>query len=184
MISKYVYILSPILWLPDANSQLIGKDPDAGRDWEQEEKGTTEDEMARWHHRLNGRWVWVNSGSWCWTGRPGVLRFMGSQSQTRLSDWSDLIWNRLYDIWISIAVVVQSPSRVQLFTTPWTAACQTSLSFTISQSLLKLMSIESVMPSSHLILHHPLLLLPSIFPSIRVFSNELAICIRQPKYWS
>ena len=68
--------------------------------------------------------------------------------------------------------------------TPWTAACQASLSFTISQSLLKLMSIELVMPSNHLILCHPFLLLPSIFPSIRVFSNELALCIRWPKYWS
>ena len=66
----------------------------------------------------------------------------------------------------------------------WTAACQASLSFTISWSLLKLMSIESVMPSNHLILCHPLLLLPSIFPSIRVFSKELALCIRWPKYWS
>ena len=68
--------------------------------------------------------------------------------------------------------------------TPWTAARQASLSFTIFQSLLKLMSIESMIPSNHLILCHPLLLLPSIFPSIRVFSNELALCIRWPKYWS
>ena len=67
---------------------------------------------------------------------------------------------------------------------PWTAACQTSLSFAISQSLLKLMSIQSVMPSNHLILCHPLLLLPSIFPSIRVFSSESAPHIRWPKYWS
>ena len=80
--------------------------------------------------------------------------------------------------------VVQSLSRVQLFVTSWTAACQASLSFTISWSLLKLMSIESVMPSSHLILCHPLLLLSSIFPSIRAFSNELALRIRWPKYWS
>ena len=72
-------------------------------------------------------------------------------------------------------VVVQSLSRVQLFVTPWTAACQASLSFTISWSLLKLMSIESVMPSNHLILCHPLLLPPTIFPSIRVFSNESAL---------
>ena len=71
-----------------------------------------------------------------------------------------------------------------VFATPWTAAHQASLSFTISWSWLKLMSIESVMPSNHLILCHPLLLLPSIFPSIRVFSNELALCIRWPKYWS
>ena len=68
--------------------------------------------------------------------------------------------------------------------TPWTAACQTSLSITNSGSLLKLMSIETVMPSKHLIFCHPLLLLPSIFPSIRVFSNESALCIRWPKYWS
>ena len=68
--------------------------------------------------------------------------------------------------------------------TPWTIACQASLSITNSQSLLKLMSFESVMPSNHLILFHPLLLPPSIFPSIRVFSNELALPIRWPKYWS
>ena len=75
-------------------------------------------------------------------------------------------------------------SRVQLFATPWTAACQASLSITNSQSLLKLMSFESMMPSNHLILCHPLLLLPSIFPSIRVFFNESVPCIRWPKYWS
>ena len=80
--------------------------------------------------------------------------------------------------------VVQSLSCVWLFVTPLTAVCQASLSFTISQSLLKLMSIESVMPSSHLILCCPLLFLPSIFPSIRVFSNESALRIRWPKYWS
>ena len=79
---------------------------------------------------------------------------------------------------------IQSLSCVQFFATPWTAAHQASLSITISWSLLKPMSIESVMLSSHLILCHPLLLLPSIFPSIRVFSSELVICIRWPKYWS
>ena len=82
------------------------------------------------------------------------------------------------------SVVVQSLSRVRLFATPWAAAPQASLSFTVSQSPLKLMSIEPVMPSNHLILCHPLLLLPSIFPSIRVFSNELALHIRWIKYWS
>ena len=75
-------------------------------------------------------------------------------------------------------------SRVQLFATLWTAALQTSLSITNSRSLLKLMTIESVMPSNHLILCRPLLLLSSIFPSIRVFSNESVLCIRWPKYWS
>ena len=79
---------------------------------------------------------------------------------------------------------VQSLSRVRLFATPWIAACQASLSITNSQSSLKLMSIESVMPSSHLILGRPLLLLPSIFPRIRVFLNESALCIWWPKYWS
>ena len=81
-------------------------------------------------------------------------------------------------------VVVQLLSRVWFFVTPWPAAHQASLSFTVSQSLLKFMSIESVMPPNHLILCHPLLLLPSIFPSIRVFSSDLALCIRWPKYWS
>ena len=79
---------------------------------------------------------------------------------------------------------VQLLSHVRLFATPWTAACQASLSITNSWSLLKLMSIELVMPSNHLILCHPLLLPPSIFPSIRVFSNESVLCIRWPKYWS
>ena len=74
--------------------------------------------------------------------------------------------------------------RVQVFVTPWTAAHQASLSFIISQSLLKLMSIESIMLSNHLTLCHPLLLLPSIFPSIRVFSNDLALHIRWPKFWT
>ena len=79
---------------------------------------------------------------------------------------------------------VQSLSRVRLFVTRWTAAHQASLSITNSQSLPKPMSIESVMPSSHLILCRPLLLPPSIFPSIRVFSNKSVLCIRWPKYWS
>ena len=79
---------------------------------------------------------------------------------------------------------VQSLSHVQLFATPWTATCQASLSITNSWSLLKLMSIESVIKSNHLILCHPLLLPTSIFPSIRVFSNESVLPIRWPKYWS
>ena len=79
---------------------------------------------------------------------------------------------------------LQSLSRVRLFATPWTAACQASLSITNSRSLFKLMSIESVMQSNHLILCCPLLLLPSIIPSIRVFSNEWVLRIRWPEYWS
>ena len=92
-------------------------------------------------------------------------------------------------LWLSdeschLIVVAQSLSRVRLFVTPWTAGCQASLSFTVSQSLLRLTSIESVMPSNHLILYRPLLLLPSIFTSIRVFSNESVLHIMWPKNWS
>ena len=91
-------------------------------------------------------------------------------------------------LWIILAFiythVVQSLSCVQLFATPWTAACQASVSITNSPCLLRLMCTESVMPSNHLILYHPLLLLPSIFPSIRIFSNESVLHIRWPKYWS
>ena len=79
---------------------------------------------------------------------------------------------------------VQSLSCVRLFATPWTAACQSSLSITNSQNLLKLTSMESVMPSNHLILCRPLLLLPSVFLSIRLFSSESVLRIRWPKYWS
>ena len=85
---------TPILWPLDGKSWLIWKDPDAGKDWGQEEKGTTEDEMAGWHHWLNWRWVWVDSGSWWWTGKPGVLQFMGSQRVGH--DWeTELNWTEL-----------------------------------------------------------------------------------------
>ena len=91
--------------------------------------------------------------------------------------------NQLFHLLIIISSV-QSLSRIQLFVTPWTAARQASLSITISRNLLKLMSIKLLMPSNHLILCHLLLLLPLIFPSIRVFSNESVLGIRWPKYWS
>ena len=91
-------------------------------------------------------------------------------------------WLRWYLVDISTIRSVQSLSCVQLFVTPWTAASQTSLCIINSWSLLKLMSIKSVMPSNRLILCHPLLFLPSIFPSIRVFSNESVLRIRRPKY--
>ena len=75
----------PILWLPDAKNWIIGKDPDAGKDWRWEEKGMTEDEMVGWHHQLNGyKFKW-------WTGRPGTLKSTGSQSQTQLSDWTESV---------------------------------------------------------------------------------------------
>ena len=77
-----------ILWPPNVKNWLIWKDPDAGKVWRWEEKGTTEDEMVRWHHRLDG--LWASSGSWWWTGKPGVLQSMGSQ-RVGLSDWTELI---------------------------------------------------------------------------------------------
>ena len=111
-------------------------------------------------------------------GEPGGLPSMGSCRVGH--DWS-------YSAAAAeepVPTAVQSLSCVRLFANPWTAARQASLSITNSQSLLKLMFVESVMPFNHLILCHPLLLLPSIFPSIRVFSNESVLYIRWPKYWS
>ena len=85
----YVITFMRIFW------EVVGKDSGAGRDWGQEEKGTTEDEMAGWHHWLDGRWVWVNSRTWWWTGRPGVLRFMGSQRVGR--NWvTELNWTECF----------------------------------------------------------------------------------------
>ena len=100
--------------------------------------------------------------------------------------WTGLQFSFLFHSWYHYYQFssVQLLSRVRLFVTPWITACQASLSITNSRSLLKRMPIESVMPSSHLILCRPLLFLPSIFPSIRVFSNESALHIRWPKYWS
>ena len=95
-----------------------------------------------------------------------------------------LCWFQVYSKVNQSFVIVQSLSRVHLFVTIWTATHQASLSFTVSWSLLKFMSIESVMLSNHLILCCPFLLLLSTFPSISVFSSELALCIRWPKYWS
>ena len=95
--------------------------------------------------------------------------------------WSGIgwLWDTQFQLMGFSSVAQSCPTM-----TPWTAAHQASLSITNSRSLLKLMSIESVMPSNHLILCHPLLLLPSIFPSIKVFSNESVLCIWWPKYWS
>ena len=120
-----------------------------------------------------------SSRSWNWTGVSYIAgRFWATREATSIGKRCEL------GLFWYIFVVVQSLSRVQLFETPWIAACQASLSFTNSWIFLKLMSIELVMPSNHLILCHPLLFLPSVFPSIRVFSNESALCIRWPKYWT
>ena len=115
------------------------------------------------------------------TAEPGGLLSMGSHRVGH--DWSDLAAAGAILSILQFSSV-QSLSPVRLFATPWTAAPQASLSITNSLSLLKLMSIELVMPSNHLILCGPLLLPPSIFPSIKVFSNESIHCIRWPKYWS
>ena len=109
---------------------------------------------------------------------PSALFFLFTTVGMSVVDFVQVSWFRIR------FSSVQSLSHVWLFVTPWTAARQASLSITNSQSLPKLMSIESVMSSNHLILCRPLLLLPSIFPSIRVFSNESALCMRWPKYWS
>ena len=135
-----------------------------------------QDEMFGWHHQFSGHELGKTQGDgkWaCWGLFPphdgavweGKME-MGPMWRT---DWWRLLLFHHCCVW--------------LFVTPWAAACQASLSFTISWSLLKLMSIEPLMPSKHLILCHPLLL-PSIFPSIRVFSIESALHIRWPKYWS
>ena len=97
---------------------------------------------------------------------------------TEFSCWSVMFYT------LELGIVAQLLNHIWLFVTPWTAACQNSLSFTISWSLIKFMSPESVMLSNHLIFCHPLLLLPSVFPSVRVFSNELALHVKWPKYWN
>ena len=129
------------------------------------------------HGILQARILWV------------VSPFSRESSQPR--DWTQVshIASRFLTVWATkeapqIQSIQFSCYHVQLFATPWTAAHQASLSITNSRSLLKLLSIESVMPSNHLIFCRPLLLLPSIFLSIRVFSDDSVLCIRWPKYWS
>ena len=125
----------------------------------------------RWHYS-DREWI-----SGCKTLRVG-------KSVTTKEGSTEELFEMIEILCILIIVIVQRLSHVQVFMTPWTAAHQASLSFTNSRSLLKLMCIESVMPSNHLILCRSLILLPSIFPTIRVFSNESALHIRWPKYWS
>ena len=122
------------------------------------------------HALFQGIFLTQGSNSLLLTSPVLVCRFFTTRT----------IWEAL----ISLISSLQSLSHVQLFATPGTAAHQASLSITNSRSLLKLMSIKSVMPSNHLILCHPLLLPPSIFPSIRVFANDSLLCIRWPDYWS
>ena len=149
--------------------------------------------------------MWVQS--WGWedpleeemTTHSSILawEFRGQRSLAGYSPWGckrgghdletksqPLFYNWQMAVMWNVSVLFSHSVCVQLFATPWIAACQASLSITNSRSLLKLISIGLVMPSNHLILCHPLLLLPSIFSSIRVFSNESALHIRWPKYWS
>ena len=130
---------------------------------------------------------WEERKSWFLSRAPVFATPWTVAHQAPLS-WEEVSSILLLHYFISNSCIqfssVQSLSRVQLFATPWIAACQASLSITNSQSSLKLTSIESVMPSSHLILCRPLLLLPSIPPSITVFPNESALRMRWPKYWS
>ena len=158
-----------ILWLPDGKSWLIWKDPDAGKDWGREEKGTTEDEMAGWHHRLNGhgfRWT-LGIGA----GRTGVLRFMELQRVGH--DWATELRLRLSHSVVSYSLRPHGLQHVRL-------SCPSPSPGAFSNST----SIESVMSPNHLILCCFLSLLPSIFPSIKVFSGESVLCISWSKYWS
>ena len=162
---------APVLWPPDIKNWLIGKDPDAGKDRRQEEKGTIEDKMVGWHHQLDGHDFEQAPG--VGNGRESLaccspLGHRESDMTERLN-WYICIHIHKEDMYYICCA--QSLSHDWLFVIPWTAARQASLSITNSQNLSKPMYIESVVPSNHLILCHPLLLLPSIFPSIRVFSN-------------
>ena len=121
---------------------------------------------------------------WCWTEMRSMLLDTGEKVILAIK-WQRPWLNCVYvPVFCGRFSAVHLLSRVRPFATPWTAAHQACLSITNSWSLPKLISIELVMPSNHLILCHPCLLLPSIFPSIRVFSNESVLCIRWPNYWS
>ena len=142
-------------------------------------------------------WQCISKGTFSKMSKNKSLQPSWSLSHTEFPRWQSssfphqLVWTWCPGFVLQTRIklkpafaVVQSLSPVWLFAAPWTAALQASLSFTVSWSLLKLMSIGLVMSSSHLIPCHPLLLLPSIFPSIRVFFNESVLCIRWPKYWN
>ena len=168
---------APVLRPPDVKSWLTGKDPDAGKDGWQEEKRVTEDEMVRWHHRLDGhefeQTLWDSEGQ-------GSLVCCSPWGCKEL-DTAEWLSNNSTYIRVSDQIRSdQSLSRVWLFVTPWIATRQVALFITNSRSSLRFTSIESVMPSSHLILCRPLLLLPPIPPSIRVFSNESTLRMKWP----
>jgi len=157
-----------------------------------EEKQATKNERVRCHHWLNGHKFEQTPGD---CEEPGSLACCNpwGLKESNVTEWlnNNNIWGKTKQPkWPKQRKnhhqfsSVNSLSCVWLFETPWIAASQASLSITNSRSSLRLTSIESVMPSSHLILCRPLLLLPPVPPSIRVFSSELALCMRWPKYWS
>ena len=119
---------TPILWPPDANTWLIGKDPDDGKDWRREEKGTTEDKMVGWHHWLSA-WVWVSSRSWWWTGRPGVLQSTGLQ-RVRHNWATELNWMIKYPKYYNVGLRESTPnlpkSSQRLKNKIWGHACDLS----------------------------------------------------------
>ena len=204
---------TPVLWPPDVKRWLIGKDPNAGKDWRQEEKGLTEDEVVGWHNWLSGH----NFGQALDVGdREAWLVAVHGVTESDMTErlnWTELNWNKekslqnflVFQSWDEegyiqnqnhmttertlnkfsstnhFVIVVQSLCAVWLFAPPRNAACQASLSITISQSLLRFILIGSVMPSNHLILCCPHLLSPSIFPSMTVFPNESALHIQWPR---
>ena len=194
----------PILWPPDAKHPFTGKDHDIRKDWGQEEKGTTENEMVEKYHCLSGHKFVKIPGDGEGQGSLVCCSPRCHKESTQLSDWTTaalcfrfLSHMVITEYWAGFPVlnsrlsvtcfIYQFSSVTQSCPTlcdPWITARQASLSITNSQSLPKLTSTDSVMPSNHLILCCSLLLLPSIFPSIRVFSNESALHIRWPKYWS
>ena len=148
---------------------------------EQREKKFTSFWKTEWNSFYLAIIIWGTH----WTLLQSKIYFGGLHSLTLpYCTWKHLLFHHPSNCRIIQFSSVQSLSRVRLFATPWIAARQASLSITNSQSSLRLMSIESVMPSSHLILYSPLLLLPPIPPSIRVFSNESTLRMRWPKYWS
>ena len=168
-----------ILWPPDAKKWLIWKDPDAGKDWGQEEKGMTEDEMVGWHHRLSGHGFGWNPGVGDGQGRLAGCIYGVEKSQTRLSDWTELNWwnflilknyeKNKYNVFL-ITVL----NRQVMSVSPWTAAGQASLSFTVFWNLLKFMSIESIMLSRHLVLCCPFFSsCPQSFPASGTFRVSL-----------
>ena len=139
------------------------------------------------YHLTQGRTPITNkpTNNKCWkgSGEKAILLYYWWKCQLR-QPLGRTVWQFLKKLKIELPSCCSVANHIQLFSSPWTAAWHTSLSFTISQSLVKFMSIELVMLSNHLILCHNFLLWPSIFSSIRVFSNESALCIRWPKDWN